>query len=214
MDNKEPSINSPVEAGSVNSGITAKKKKSKKKKPNQEHSILDNTKTGQMILKTALRNHLDLSSLADRKASTMLSINSLIITFALPLMINYIRSSREFGIPALMLLITCLISITYATLVTRPIKMSGFTDKKTVKEGKGDLFFFGNFFKMNFNDYFEGIKVTLENASNLDESIVRDLYSSGQALGVKYAQLRVCYTIFIIGLILSAIAFIVVFLMT
>jgi len=184
-------------------------KKKKKKKLKKLHGMLSNNKTGQMMFKTAIRNHLDLSSLADRKASTMLSINSLIITFALPYMYSNIPENSNLIIPVIMLLTTCLASITFATLVTRPQKMEGITNMKTINEGKGDLFFFGNFFNMSFDDYLVGMELTLRNIATLEKSIVLDLFMSGKVLGGKYKKLRICYLVFIIGLIATAITFLI-----
>jgi predicted metal-dependent HD superfamily phosphohydrolase len=187
--------------------------KEEKIKKTKASSLLADSKVGQMIFKTSLRNHIDLSSLADSKASTMLSVNTLIITIALPIMIPRIQEFPLLGIPASILLITCVSSIFYATLVTRPIKMNGLTSIETLQNGNGDLFFFGNFFKMPFDQYKKGIEYTLENANYLDESIIRDLYFSGIALGKKYGQLRICYTIFISGVLLAAVGFFIIMLL-
>ena len=175
---------------------------------------LNNTKTGQMILKTALRNHINMSQLADNKASTMLSVNALIITISIPMMISSIGENKLLLIPTGILLLGCIISILIATLVTKPFKMKGVTSEEDIKDGNADLFFFGNFFKMDFRTYKEGLEATLYNDSLLDQSIFRDLFTSGQALGAKYSKLRICYTVFIVGLILSTISYVVVLLIS
>ena len=170
-------------------------------------SQLEKNKSAQMMFKTSLRNHLDLSGLADGKASTMMNINTLIITIALPFLLPKIEDYPNLIIPAVILLCTCIISIIYATLVTRPHKMGGYTNQEAIQSGKGNLFFFGNFFKMDFEEYLEGIHLTLKNQDNLDETIIRDLFMSGKTLGAKYQKLRYCYLVFIVGIVLSAISF-------
>ena len=170
-------------------------------------SKLEKNKSAQMMFKTALRNHLDLSGLADGKASTMLSINTLIITIALPFLLPKIEEYPNLIFPAIILLVTCIVSIVYATLVTRPHKMQGFTDPEAIESGKANLFFFGNFYKMDFEEYLHGIHLTLKSQSNLDESIIRDLYFSGKILGAKYQKLRNCYIVFIVGIILASVSF-------
>ena len=170
-------------------------------------SQLAKNKSAQMMFKTALRNHLDLSTLADKKASTMLNINTLIITIALPFLLPKIEEYPNLIFPGIILLVTCIVSIFYATLVTRPHKMQGSTSMEDIKSGKANLFFFGNFFKMNFEEYSKGINLTLKNQSNLDESITRDLFMSGKTLGAKYQKLRICYFVFITGIILASISF-------
>jgi predicted metal-dependent HD superfamily phosphohydrolase len=171
---------------------------------------LNNNKTGQMILKTALRNHINMSQLADNKASTMLSVNALIITISIPMMIPRIAENKLLLLPTAILLFGCIVSVLIATLVTKPFKMKGISEKEDIQNGNADLFFFGNFYKMDFNSYKEGMETTLYDDSLLDQSIFRDLFSSGQALGSKYSKLRTCYTVFIIGLVLSTLSYIVV----
>lgn len=194
--------------------IKADKKKGKKKKDKAKVPVingdLEKSKVAQMMFKTAIRNHLDLSGLADNKATTMLSVNTLIITIALPYMLTQLETFPELAIPAGILLTTCIISISFATLVTRPNKMHGFTSEETLKKGEGDLFFFGNFFNMNFEEYEHGMQYILEDSSNLKTAILQDLFYSGKALGNKYTQLRYCYSIFIIGLVTSAVIAVIV----
>lgn len=191
--------------------INKKEKKKLKKEKGKEKKVvkntLENSKVAQMIFKTAIRNHLDLSSLADSKASTMLSINTLIITIALPFMLPRIEEYPVLLYPALIVLITCAVSTVFAIMVTKPHKMTGYTDENTLLAGKGDLFFFGNFFKMNFEQYKTGMDYTIENNQFLNDTVTRDLFSSGKALGAKYQKLRVCYTIFMVGLITATLLF-------
>ena len=99
----------------------------------------------------------------------------------------------------------------FATLATRPIKMRGETAKSDVMEKKSNLFFFGNFYNMKFNDYEEGIKQVIAQDDVLDNSITRDLFFLGKALGSKYNNLRWCYNIFMFGIIFTVLLYAVVF---
>ena len=82
---------------------------------------------------------------------------------------------------------------------------------QTIDQGKSNLFFFGNFYKMQFNQYKAGILKVLEKEEDLDDSIMRDLFFLGKSLGTKYAQLRICYTIFMSGVSLAVLAFIIAY---
>ncbi len=175
---------------------------------------LNETKSGQMMIKTALRNHLDLTELADRKASTMLSINSLIITIAIPLMLPRVQDNPYLLFPIVLLLVFCVVSILFATLVTKPVKMSGLTYVSELEQGSGDLFFFGNFFNMPFETYERAMGETLFDDSKLDTMIIRDLYLSGKVLGDKYSQLRFCYMLFLVGIVASALSLVLVLSLT
>ena len=119
----------------------------KKKKIAVFETPLDNSKGVQMMFKTALRNHIDLTSIADNKASIMLSINAIIITIAMPLLIRYMGDNGYLVIPMIILMLTCVLSIIFAALATRPMKSDGETDvDKVMEKSSANLFFFGNFY--------------------------------------------------------------------
>jgi len=176
----------------------------KKKRKNKG---INGNRSAQMMFKTALRNHIDLTSIADNKANIMLSVNALIITITISLLGSKIDSNGHLILPAIVLLTTSVISIIYATLATRPIKSKGLTDLANIQKGPTNLFFYGNFYKMPFKNYKAGIRTVIQDDDKLDDSITADLYFLGKALGIKFARLRTCYNVFAIGLTLTAIAF-------
>lgn len=183
-----------------------KKKKKKKKAP--ATGPIASSKSAQMMFKTALRNHIDLASLADNKANIMLSVNALIITILIPLAASYISEGRMYLLaPMGILLLTCLSSMVSATLATRPIRTEGQTSSEAIREGRSNLFFFGNFYRMNYADYELGMKQVIAGDALLEGSIMRDLFFLGSSLGKKYQRLRLCYTIFMWGIILTVVAF-------
>ena len=193
------------------------RKDKKKKEPTEEEMVelsqLAASKSAQMMFKTALRNHLDLSNLADNKANIMLSVNALIITIAMPVAASYVTNNPYLLAPMAILLATCLISMVFATLATRPIKMTGYTDEDKIESGNSNLFFFGNFYKMQFDEYQKGLEVVLANEKKLEGSVMRDLYYLGHSLGRKYHRLRICYTVFMIGIITTVVVFLVSYLL-
>lgn len=168
---------------------------------------ISDSKSASMMFKTALRNHLDLSNLADNKANIMLSVNALIITVAIPLVSSYAQKV-SFIIPAMAMLISsCLVSMIFATLATRPIKMNGYTSIEKIKGGESNLFFFGNFYSMSFSEYQIGMMHVISDEKDMDNTIMRDLYFLGRSLGKKYRQLRYCYNIFMVGVVATVIVF-------
>jgi len=192
-------------------------KKTKKKVKNQDRITLtdsiNSNKSAQMMFKTALRNHIDLTSIADNKANIMLTINAGIITVSLSLLAPVISANPKMIYPISILLMTCVATIIYATLTTRPIKTKGMTAVKSIEGGPTNLFFYGNFYKMNFNEYKAGIKLVLDDEHKLDDSIISDLFYLGKALGNKFMQLRTCYLIFMVGMTLTVIAFAILFIL-
>jgi predicted metal-dependent HD superfamily phosphohydrolase len=182
------------------------------KKEMQNKSPIESRKSTQMMFKTALRNHIDLTGIADNKANMMLSINALIITIAMPLLASNINENKYLLFPAAILLLTCILSVIFATLATRPIKMLGNINLEYLKKGDSNVFFFGNFYKMSLNQYREAVDTVINDDHIIEKSIVNDLYFLGRALGSKYSQLRTCYLIFMIGMTATVLAFIISFL--
>ena len=172
---------------------------------------IGSSKSAQTQFKTALRNHIDLSAIADNKANTMLSVTSLIISLAIPILGTQLNDNPILLIPTIILLFVCVTAITYATLAIRPIVMKGTTTMEDINQKQSNLFFFGNFFKMKYSDYEDGIKYVVADDELLDSAITRDLFFLGMSLGRKYMFLRRCYNVFMFGMIIAVVAFAVAF---
>lgn len=191
-----------------------RKKLRKDNKQEPERELIRDNRSAQMMFKTALRNHIDLTSIADSKANIMLSINSLIITLSMPLLASNLQENPFLMIPSAILLATCVISIIFATLATRPVKTSGKTKLENIRTGTTNLFFFGNFYKMDLGTYKKGILEIISDDELMDDTVMTDLYFLGKALGSKFNQLRTCYSIFMVGITASVIAFVLAFLLS
>ncbi len=172
---------------------------------------IGSSKSAQTQFKTALRNHIDLSAIADNKANTMLSVTSLIISLAIPILGTQLNDNPILLVPTIILLFVCVTAITYATLAIRPIVMKGTTTMEDINQKQSNLFFFGNFFKMKYSDYEDGIKYVVADDELLDSAITRDLFFLGMSLGRKYMFLRRCYNVFMFGMIIAVVAFAVAF---
>ena len=85
--------------------------------------------------------------------------------------------------------------------------MSGTSTMDDIKAKKSNLFFFGNFYKMTFLEYETGMQEVVGDDEILDNSIMRDLFFLGKALGKKYRYLRLCYNVFMFGLIIAVVSF-------
>jgi hypothetical protein len=57
------------------------------------------------------------------------------------------------------------------------------------------------------------MRITVENEEILNDAIMRDLFFLGKSLGVKYRHLRICYTIFLTGIVTTVLVFGVCYLM-
>ncbi len=165
------------------------------------------------MFRNTMRTHVDFSSMADTKANIMISVNTLVLTIIVSIMIRKLDSNPHLVIPTAILTATSLITLIYAILVTRPKVTSGTFTQEDIKEKKANLLFFGNFHKMNLNEFTWGMKQMISDKEYLYDNMIKDFYYLGQVLGEKYTKLRISYTIFMWGLIVSVLAFTIAFLM-
>ena len=173
-----------------------------------DKDIAKETERGiQTMFRTTSHNHIALSSMADGKAQVMISVNSIIISVTLSVLVARISFYPHFIAPASILLATCLVSITFSILSTRPSVSSGKFTEEDIRNKKTNLLFFGNFHRMQLDDYQWGMNQMIKDREYLYNTIMMDIYYLGVVLARKYRFLRISYTIFMWGLILSVIAF-------
>lgn len=165
------------------------------------------------MFRVTLNNHTRLSQIADSKANILLSVNAVIISIALSTLIPKLDSARNSHLvtPTFIMLIFSVICIIFAILSTRPKVTSGSFTRKDIDERKVNLLFFGNFYKMPLEEYTWAMKELMKDKEYLYESMIKDLYYLGLVLNRKYKLLRVTYTIFMIGILISVAAFVIAF---
>ncbi|SHF89857.1 Predicted metal-dependent phosphohydrolase, HD superfamily [Salegentibacter echinorum] len=180
--------------------------KAQYKNDNPERSI-------QTLFRITLRNHIKLSDIADTKANILLSVNAIIISLALANIIPKLdaASNKHLLIPTLILVLFSVASIILSILSTRPQVTGGEFTKEQIKNREVNLLFFGNSHKMSFEDFKWGMKEIIKDKDYVYESLMLDLHLLGKVLHRKYKILRVTYTVFMIGIIISVIAFVVAF---
>lgn len=179
-----------------------------KNKLDQEKEIKPPTRGVETMFRITSRNHLTLSGMADNKANIMISVNSIILSIVLTVLFRKLDEDPFLLIPAIALTATCLITIVFAILATRPNVSSGkFTDED-IKNRKTNLLFFGNFHGMGIDNYLWGMKEMMNDGDYLYSSLIKDIYYLGVVLGRKYKLLRTSYTVFMFGLTISIILFI------
>lgn len=154
------------------------------------------------------KNHIDISGMADSKANIMISINSIIISVLLGSLMQKLDSNPHLIPPTIILLIVTLSSIVYSVLSLRPNITSGKFSKEDIANQKTNLLFFGNFHKMTREDYHWGMNRLMENSSFLYSNLIDDIFFLGVVLAKKYKYLRVAYNIFMYGIIVAVIAFV------
>lgn len=199
--------------------LTLLNKKTKQKKRNQKEILKAKLKNEspergiQSLYRITLRNHLKLSDIADTKANILLSVNAIIVTVIISgLGSKMDNPSNSFLLtPTVILMLFSMASIVGAILSTRPNVTSGEFSRKDVLEKKVNVLFFGNFHKMPYSEFTWAIKETIKEREDIYESLNKDLFSLGVVLHRKYKLLRITYTIFMLGIISSVIAYVFAF---
>lgn len=171
---------------------------------NEKHGT---TKGMQTMLRLTSSNHIQLSEMADNKANILISVNAIIISVILSILLRKLQTDPYLTIPTIFFLASSVATIVVAILATRPKLSSGLFVEEDVTNKKTNLLFFGNFHKMPQVNYENAMRTMMKDPDYLYSSIIQDIYSLGAVLGKKYRLVRIAYNIFMFGIIISVLAF-------
>jgi predicted metal-dependent HD superfamily phosphohydrolase len=181
-------------------GATPKRKKEEK---------IDRPDRGiETMFRITSGNNQRLSDMADNKAQIMITVNSIILSAIISLLLRKLEENAFLQWPTYLMLATSVLTIIFSILATRPNLPPGTFTQQDIDEKKVNLLFFGNFFRMDLDDYTAGMLQVMEDRNFLYRTLIKDVYSQGVVLGRKYKLLRISYNIFMYGLVASVVAFI------
>ena len=145
------------------------------------------------LLRTVQQHHVQLSVMADMKASILITVSSIVATIALS------RANEPRLKPALLTLaVACLISLLLAMIAVLPT----FAKRK----GARNLLFFGHFADMTEDEYMQAMEQITQSDELLYETAVRDIHSLGTYLHrKKYRYLRLAYMALIAGFVIATV---------
>src|SRR5207244_801193 len=141
-----------------------KKRLKKLHKPDEETGLEEDAKNGrkkgngygrgiETMFRSTLTNHYQLSAVADNKANMMISINSIINSIMISLLIHKFDRFPNLVIPTILLILVCLFTIVFTILATRPNITSVKIDRDEISNSPARLLFFGSFYQMKREDY-------------------------------------------------------------
>lgn len=154
-------------------------------------------------------NNQRLSDMADNKAQLLITVNSIILSLIVSLVLRRLEDNAFLIIPTFILLMVSLGAIIFSILATRPSIPDGVFTDNDLERKKVNLLFFGNFYKMSLNDYSKGMIKVMNDNEFLYGTLITDVYSQGVVLGRKYKLIRIAYNIFMFGLIAAVLAYVV-----
>lgn len=161
------------------------------------------------LFRVTLKNHMALSQIADNKANIMLSINAIIISIVLTSLLPKLQNNTYLIWPSVLLLAVCILAVIFATISTIPKVTDNIADTEKVKKRQINLLFFGNFKSLELDTYMEGMIDLMNDEEYTYETLAKDLYYLGIVLDKKYKYLRICYRVFMFGIILSVVAYLI-----
>jgi HD superfamily phosphodiesterase len=191
--------------------------KKKKKKAKKERENLAQPKRGiETMFRSTYDTHISLSAIADNKANMMISLNAIIMS----IIITYLGTKSsiigaEFTrnpilmIPVGILLATTLASVISAIISAQPEVTSFRLRPDKLTNRRINLLFFGNFTKIPLEDFQSGMHEIMRDKNALYNNMITDIYYLGDVLKKKYRLLRISYTIFMIGIILTVVSFVI-----
>ncbi|MCD1118742.1 Pycsar system effector family protein [Chryseobacterium turcicum] len=193
------------------------KKLDKEEKPKKENSDKKDQKSDRSVdtlFRVTLNNHTRLSDIADSKANILLSVNAIIISVCLSVLVPKLDTPKNahLVIPTFFLLISSVLTIIFAILSTKPNVTKTVFTNQDIKDRKVNLLFFGNFQQMEFDHYLTSMHDLIKDRDYIYDSMVRDLYFLGKVLDRKYKLLSITYQIFMAGIIISVLSFAYAFL--
>lgn len=163
------------------------------------------------MFRTTSHNHILLSQMVDSKASILITINSIILSLIVSVLIRKLEENSYLLIPTILLITVCLATMVFSILASRPNISSGKFTREDIKNKQTNLLFFGNFHAMKVEDYQWGVKEMMKDADYLYGSLIKDIYYLGKVLGRKYRYLRIAYSIFMFGFVVAILSFIIAF---
>jgi len=156
-------------------------------------------------------NNQRLSDMADNKAHILITVNSIMLSLIVSLLLRRLEDHGNLIIPTFILLIVSLTCVVVSILSTRPSIPKGEFTQEDMDNKKVNLLFFGNFYKMSLPSYTDGMIKVMNDKDFLYGTLITDVYSQGVVLGRKYKLIRLAYNIFMWGLIAAVFAFVIAY---
>ena len=159
------------------------------------------------IIRQTRAHHVNLSSLADKKANMMLTIASLMI----PLSIRFLYEQQSHS-AAVTLIGFCVLTIVLAAYAAMP-KLNIGTKKHSAIDSDStafNLLFFGYFARMTYSEYEHAMENMMNDPNKVYETQIREIYSMGHYLAQKkYKFVLFSYLTFISGILFSSTIYII-----
>ena len=141
------------------------------------------------------QRHMELASRAHEKASLLISINAIVISIVLSVLITKLDESQYLLLPTLLLIITASATIIFSILSTRPKLIKDSSKHNPIPGHEMNIIFFGDFANLSLDEYKKSMQVTYKNRASLYDSLSKDIYYQGIILVWKYKYINIAYNV-------------------
>lgn len=154
------------------------------------------------LMRTAQLAQLQLSAMADTKASILMGATFVIFTITIGR-----AQGASAPLPLLILGGAAFFSAICAVLAVLPVI------RKRKAKGEPNILFFGTFTQMEEETFIDEVTSRLTTERSIYRTMARDIYQAGSVLqNKKYRMLAYAYRIFLLGLVASCAAYIYLYL--
>lgn len=156
------------------------------------------------LLRTTQLITMQLSQMADQKASILMGATFVVFTLA----VGQARTEGALAVPLAILATFAFLSAMLAVSAVLP--RAGKGPPVDYRDGKdhSNILFFGRFAQMEEDEYIASVKARLRNEDDIYELMLRDTYQNGVVLARrKYRYLAYAYRLFVAGLVFTFGAF-------
>ena len=148
--------------------------------------------------------------IVDTKANILITANAIIISMVLGTLYAKLEEDPHLIFAVGGLVITNVISISFAILATIPkswTRRDTTSDTVEMTIGSADLMTFEDFSSLKLKDYTNSVMKVISDGQTLYPSLIKDIHDLGLKLSKKYRLIRISYLVFLYGIILSVAGF-------
>jgi hypothetical protein len=159
--------------------------------------------TAQTAIKSNYDQHLTLVTQADQKAGMLITVAALVLSITFSLLVPRLADDTRLILPVGVLAVSCLVVLTLAVLAAFPRR----AHRKHQTPLQVNPMFHGGFTHLSLTEYQQAVGAMLIDPSRAFDDMARDIYYLGRVVDRKYRYVRAAFTMFVAGMILTAVSF-------
>jgi hypothetical protein len=173
-------------------------------------------KGAETLFRVTYSNQINHIRIADNKAHLILYINAGIISVIMAVsglkrsIESFEISSLQLIIPVIFIVLSCLTSAVFAIRAAMPNVRKAPKSPSNENHGRSSLLFFGNIASKSMEQYMTEMENLIVSKKRIHENMIVDIYNQAKILSRKYKLLNVSYQVFMYGIIVGVLAYILI----